>query len=176
MGFYTLVVFPRLCDLPAAMPHAPATMTTEIVERTSCETRNVSTASGDDVLEDRLDGLGHVGVGDGDEVVVHSCCSSITCRSCCSRSAIFACTSSRIFGLLRPRSDDVGPGSGRLDCTGQSGCQGEWHSQAVRHPDHDVPDGFRGGEVLLDMRCLWHGNLLGLVRQSFDRKAFYVVG
>ena len=28
---------------------------------------------GDDVLEDRLDGLGHVGVGDGDEVVVHGC-------------------------------------------------------------------------------------------------------
>ena len=31
---------------------------------------------GDDVLEDRLDGLRHVGVGDGDEVVVHGCCSS----------------------------------------------------------------------------------------------------
>ena len=27
--------------------------------------------SGDDVLEGRLDGLGHVGVGDGGEVVVH---------------------------------------------------------------------------------------------------------
>src|SRR4029077_12796001 len=44
--------------------------------------------------------------------------------------------------------------------TGQARSQGEGHRQAVRHADHDVPDGFRGGEELLDVRRLRHGNLV----------------
>jgi hypothetical protein len=38
----------------------------------------------------------------------------------------------------------------------QPGGQGERHRQAVGHTDDDVADGFRGGEVLLDVRGLRH--------------------
>ena len=61
------------------------------------------------------------------------------------------------FGQPR-RNDDAGriDCACRIDCAGQTRCKGERHSQTVRHADHDVPDGFRGREVLLDVRCLRH--------------------
>lgn len=58
--------------------------------------------------------------------------------------------------LRKGRDDDAD----RFHGTGQSRCQCEGHRQAVRHADHDVPDGFRSGEVLLDVACLRHGCLL----------------
>jgi hypothetical protein len=48
--------------------------------------------------------------------------------------------------------------AGRRDChrPGKSRGQGERNRQAVRHPDHHVPDCLRGLEVFFSVRCAGH--------------------
>ena len=55
-------IAPRIASgVPAAMPHAPATMTTEIVERASRVTRNVNARAGerevDEIAGEAIGGL-----------------------------------------------------------------------------------------------------------------------
>src|SRR5208283_5973859 len=76
----------------------------------------------------------------------------------------------RPSGYLRQSGNDYNVG-GR-DRPGKSRGQSEWNRQAIRHPDHHVPDCLRGLEVSFSVRCTGHkSNIISLMPASARRSS-----